>query len=246
MPAILRRLLVGTWLVTLSAAVLALGWTRAESKTDSADFGTINAERINIVEPDGKYRLVLANEERFPGNIMGGKEYAHAERGGGMLFFNDEGDEVGGLTTGSEKSAKGYSASSGIMFDQYKQDQVVGMIYDDENGKRAAGLRIWDRPDTSLIPLLEMNNRATLAKSDQERKALRAQMLAYAKAHGGVGASRMFAGKEGKDAVVVLNDPQGHPRLELKVDETGQASITFLDDKGKVTRRIPQIAGTSP
>src|SRR3546814_13361431 len=75
----------------------------ADSGPPKGVFDEISVKRINIVEPDGKYRLVLSNSERFPGLFMEGKEYKHHSRdGGGMLFFNDEGDEVGGLTFGSK------------------------------------------------------------------------------------------------------------------------------------------------
>jgi hypothetical protein len=240
MTLLLRRVFVGLWLVALSAAVLALNWGQAESKPKVATFDTINAKRINIVEPDGKYRLVIANTEHYPGNFMKGKEYERpgGHRSGGLLFFNDEGDEVGGLSFGSHTSANGYSASSGLLFDQYRQDQTVGIIYRDHNGHRVAGLQVWDRPDYSIQPLMEMNDRAAKAKTEKQRKAIRKKMLAYAKAHGGVGAKRMFVGKQSEDAIVRLADKEGHPRLVLKVDSQGRPTIEFLDKHGNVVRRI--------
>lgn len=240
MSLTLRRVLVALWLVALSAAVLALAWNRAESRPEVATFDTINARRINIVEPDGQYRLVIANTENMPGNFMEGVEYKRpgGHRDGGMLFFNDAGDEVGGLSFGSKTKDGHYRASSSLMFDQYKQDQTVGIVYSDRDGQRVAGLRVWDRPSTPLKPLLEMNDRAAKAKTDKERKTIRRQMLAYAKAHGGVGARRMFVGKQGKNAVVTLADKKGHIRLVMKVDGKGRPSIQFLDEQGDVVRTI--------
>jgi hypothetical protein len=40
--------------------------------------------------------------------------------------------------------------------------------------------------------------------------------------------------------VVKLADKQGRPRLVLKVDGAGTASVEFLDEGGKVVRRIPE------
>jgi hypothetical protein len=236
----LRQILMGTWLVLLSIAVVALVWDKAESKWKIATFHTIDARRINIVEPGGKYRLVIANTEHMPGNFLAGKEYDRpgGHRDGGMLFFNDEGDEVGGLAFGGGKTADGYQAGADLMFDQYKQDQTVGIEYDDRNGQRVAGFRVWDRPDYSILPLLEMNNRAAASKSAKARASIRQQMLAYANAHGGGGATRVFVGKQGKDAMVLLADDKGHPRLRLHVDGQGQASIEFLDEQGHVVRSI--------
>jgi hypothetical protein len=204
-----------------------------------AKFDEISVNRLNIVEPNGHYRLVLSNSKRFPGLFMEGKEYRHHSRtGGGMLFFNDEGDEVGGMSFGNNPERK--SASGSIMFDQYKQDQTIGLQYAEEKGQRVAGLRVWDRPDYSIKPLMEMSDKAARAADDAERQRIRAEMMAYAKANGGGGAERLFAGKAQGDAVIKLADPQGRPRLLLKVGADGQPSIEFLDESGKVVRKIAQ------
>ena len=61
-------------------------------------FNEITVERINIVEPDGTLRMVISNKSNFPGFILKGKETPHPDRKtAGMLFFNDEGTENGGL-----------------------------------------------------------------------------------------------------------------------------------------------------
>jgi hypothetical protein len=126
------------------------------------------------------------------------------------------------------------------MFDQYKQDQTIGLQYSEQNGTRLAGLRVWDRPDYSIKPLMEMSDRAARAKDDAERQRLRGEMMAYAQARGGGGAERLFAGKAKGDAIVKLADPQGRPRLLLKVGADGAPSIEFLDEGGKVVKRITQ------
>lgn len=234
-----RKYLTVLWLVLVTGGLAFLAFEDAFSKSGTVTFDEINVKRINIVEPDGQYRLVLANSERFPGLFMGGKEYEHHSRsGGGMLFFNDNGDEVGGLTTHSAEENGEYSASAGLMFDQFKQDQTVGVVYSDSNGKRVAGLRVWDRPEYSIEPLMEYSDRAARAETDAERESIREEMLEYAMAHGGVGALRFFAGKELEDTVVRLADPEGRPRLVLKVDGAGEASVEFLDADGQVTKRI--------
>jgi hypothetical protein len=202
-------------------------------------FDEINVNRINIVEPNGRYRLVLANSARFPGLFMEGREYRHHSRtGGGMLFFNDDGDEVGGLTYRS--NAGNRSASAGITFDQYKQDQTVSLLYQEGNGNRTAGMRVWDRPNYSIQPLMEMSDRAARAPNDAERNRIREEMRSFAMANGGGGAERMFAGKVQDDSVVRLNDPQGRPRLVMRVGSDGAPSIEFLSETGAVVRRITQ------
>ena len=239
MTSNLRLAVVSGWLLALTFAVMLIGLKSANGAPDSATFGEISVERLNIVEPDGKYRLVLANERRFPGLFMEGKEYKHHSRsGGGMLFFNDEGDEVGGMSFGSSKTEKGYSANAGIMFDQYKQDQTVGIRYSDRNGERAAGLQVWDRPDYSIKPLMEFSDKAAKAASDEEKAKIRQEMLDYAMANGGVGAERLFAGKRVDDAIIQLADKEGRPRLRLQVNGDGEPSVEFLNEKGEVVRRL--------
>jgi hypothetical protein len=70
-------------------------------------FQEITAERINIVEKDGSLRLVISNNERSPGPIERGKPFGYP--GGsraGMIFYNEEGTENGGLIfSGKKKTA---------------------------------------------------------------------------------------------------------------------------------------------
>src|SRR5688500_4309201 len=112
-------------------------------------FGEIDVERINIVEPDGKLRMVISNRPRSIGPIYKGKPFGYA--GGtrpGIIFFNDEGTENGGLTFTGKREADGtYRASSGFSFDQFNQDQILYFQYNDNNGRRNMGLTVADRID---------------------------------------------------------------------------------------------------
>src|SRR5437868_9887597 len=96
-------------------------------------FEEIDVERLNVVEKDGTPRFVISNKARFPGLILRRKEYPHPRETAGMLFFNDEGTEDGGLTTAARRGPNGVEADAGITFDQYDQDQTVGLMYSDEN-----------------------------------------------------------------------------------------------------------------
>src|SRR4029079_6848514 len=64
-------------------------------------FTEIDVERINIVEKNGKLRMTISNKERAPDPVIDGK--TASRQGGndaGMIFFNDKGDECGGLVFG--------------------------------------------------------------------------------------------------------------------------------------------------
>ena len=235
-----RDWLLATWLLAVTALAGWTAWDRIQAGTRArAGLKELTVERINVVEPNGLNRLVISNAARFPGLFMEGTEYRHHNRtGGGMLFFNDEGDESGGMSFSGGKQGDAHAASAGMFFDQYKQDQTVGVVYSDQDGRRIAGLRVWDRPDYSIGPLMEMSDRAARAKSEVGREAIRKQMMEYAMARGGAGAERLFAGKAREDAVVRLADPQGRPRLQLMVDGAGEPRVEFLAEDGTVLRSI--------
>src|SRR5688572_21571644 len=62
-------------------------------------FDEIDVERINIVEKSGRVRLVIANSERQAVTVVDGTPILpNRKRDAGLIFFNDEGDENGGMT----------------------------------------------------------------------------------------------------------------------------------------------------
>lgn len=229
------------WLLLLTGAFGVLF-----SRTRQASFDELTVQRLNVVEPDGKPRLIIANRPRMAGAIWGGKEYKHSNRdSGGMLFFNDDGTEVGGMTFSNRKQGDSMEAGSSLLFDQYNTDQTLGLIYSQGkdkqgNDKREAGLRVWDQPDKSLLPLLEFSDRLMRAANDAEKAAIRAQMKNLEKDYAGAFTERFYAGKQSGESVVKLNDKQGRPRLVLKVDENGAPSLKFLDENGAVVAQLPQ------
>src|SRR5579862_4678596 len=74
----------------------------AAAEVQSQDFDQITARRINVVEPDGTPRLVIADKAEFPGAYFKGKDIPRSDRAGyaGMIFMDDEGTENGGLIFG--------------------------------------------------------------------------------------------------------------------------------------------------
>jgi hypothetical protein len=126
-----------TLLVVLSAA--AFWQRRAPTKFDEID-----VQRINVREPDGKLRLTISNHARLPEVVVGGKSYPL--RGGtgvqsaGLIFFNDEGNEDGGLVWAGHQQNDGYQASAALTFDQFNQDETVSLEYQDANRRRREGV----------------------------------------------------------------------------------------------------------
>jgi hypothetical protein len=234
-----KRYLFAGWMTLTTVGLGALMVERAQSDPQTTTFDTINVQRLNVVEPDGKPRVVIANRARMPGLYWGGKEFKHHSRDeGGMLFFNDEGDEVGGMGFSSRTDGTNHSASSGIMFDQYKNDQTVGLTYDEQNGKRRAGLRVWERGNADMTPAIVLSDRIARAATPEEKKRLEGELRTLATTGDFGGGERVFAGKELGDSIVRLADRDGHPRLLLKVDDKGEPSVQFLGKDGKVLKTI--------
>ncbi|HEY7289569.1 MAG TPA: hypothetical protein VH583_07000 [Vicinamibacterales bacterium] len=221
--------------IVLSSLTLVALCTAAFRQARPQNLGEINVERINVIDRDGTLRLVLADKDRMHPGVVNGVTIDRARPTAGLIFFNDEGDEVGGLTyTGSIRNGE-RNASGSLTFDQLKQDQTVGLRYIEEHGKRSAGLEVWDRSDAPISDLIEQLNAAnTIADPVAREEAVKA-----VRAKAPPPPRRVFVGKDtDRSAAIALADAAGNPRLKLIVEGDGQARIEFLDGHGKVTRRV--------
>jgi hypothetical protein len=220
----------------VNSIVLVVLATAAFRQSGPQKFDQITAQRIDIVDANGTLRMVISNKDRMHPGVMDGKTIDRPRPVSGMLFFNDEGDEVGGLTYTGREANGTRQANAGLMFDQLKQDQTIGFSYSENNGRRSAGFQVWDRADTRLSELIDQLNTANKIEDATAREAAIAKIRASAPP----GPRRVFVGKnQDKAAVVSLADANGKPRLTLTVDAAGNPRIEFLDDQGKVVARVP-------
>lgn len=69
----------------LVGGALVMGFSQSQKQK----FTEIDVERINVVEKDGKLKMVIANKERQHPGTMDGKYYKEREgqRAAGMIFF---------------------------------------------------------------------------------------------------------------------------------------------------------------
>jgi hypothetical protein len=234
----LRRqfLFLRAYAIVTSLAAIVLSAAAFRRPAPQPD-GEITVQRVNIVDASGTLRMVLAGKDKMHPGVMDGVTIDRPRPVAGMLFFNDEGDEVGGLTyTGTVTNGVG-RANAGIMFDQLKQDQTVGISYSEANGRRSAGLQVWDRSDTMrLSELITKLNAANKLPVGPERNAA----LAAARSAAPPGPRRVFVGKaQDRSATVALSDAEGRVRLSLIVDAAGNPRIEFFDEAGKVIARVP-------
>src|SRR5918993_3398604 len=100
-----------------------------QQPTSAQKIDELTVQRINVVDANGTLRFVLSNKDRMHPGVMDGVTINRPRPVAGMLFFKDGGDEGGGLTyTGQSRDGQ-RRANAGIMFDQYKQDQTIGISY---------------------------------------------------------------------------------------------------------------------
>jgi hypothetical protein len=200
-------------------------------------FEEIDVKRINVVEPDGTLRLVISDKTRFPGLIVKGKEYPHETRKtAGVLFFDDEGTENGGLIFGGMKDKSGKVSSYGhLSFDKYMQDQVLTIDASVDGGQERTRMTFWDRPDypiTELIDELARTKNLAPAEQSAERKKF---FDSHGQAH-----PRLFLGRSDDRSVSLrLKDAEGRDRIVIKVDPDGSPAVQFLDERGKVVAQLP-------
>lgn len=236
----LRRqfLFLRAYAITSSLILVVVAATAFRQAGPAKSAGEITVERLNIVDANGTLRMVLAGKDRMHPGVMDGITIDRPRPVAGMLFFNDEGDEVGGLTyTGTMAGGRG-RANAGIMFDQLKQDQTIGISYQEANGQRSAGFQVWDRSDTvRLSELIAKLNAANKLPAGADRD----QAVAAIRSAAPPGPRRVFVGKTAdKAATLVLSDGDGRARLRLAVDAAGNPRIEFLDESGRVVARIPE------
>jgi hypothetical protein len=227
----------------LLGTVLVCGFARADGQANQKPkFAEIDVERINIVEKDGTIKMVISNKERTPDPVVGGKTLRGKRQGDkspGIIFYNDQGDEDGGLAFGGQEKDGKSSAHAALLFDQFNQDQTVGIMYSESNGRRSAGLRVWDRPDTPLLKSVDkFESIAKMQDGPEKTEAIR-----KLRETGELGANRLFVGKtDDKSAAVILSDGMGRPRIRMTVDTAGAGKLEFLDEHGKTTYSFPEAA----
>jgi len=178
------------------AAVVFVGGVGAGCLASrNARFDEISVQRIKVIEPNGTLRMVISNHAKFPGIIVRGKEQAFDRPQAGVLFYNDEGSENGGLIFGGYRNAKGEVVDSGgsLTFDKYDANQIVQLAGVDDKDDKFAGLmvgdskpggesptRIWvghNADKTATIALMDGQGRKRLVMEVAESGAARISFL---------------------------------------------------------------------
>ncbi len=131
----------------ISTTLLAIVLMGANSEPKR--FDEISVHRLNVTESDGTLRMVLSSKQRLPPVIIKGKErpeMGEARPQAGMIFYNDEGTENGGLIFSGRKNERGQVVDSGasLSFDRYGAGQTIQLAGVDDNENHFAGLQVND------------------------------------------------------------------------------------------------------
>jgi hypothetical protein len=201
---LLACIAVGVWGLLLKPYLpLPVAEAAASPAHSSATFDTLTVQRINVVDPDGKLRLIIANSARLPGAIIHGKTYPRSiNDAAGVLFLDSKGEETGGLALAKLR------------------DSDVANLTFDYTYQLTDGIRIWKRESADGA-----NWRAAFDIFDRRPYT--------GAVESSQGVERITLADENQNAALVISDVQGHPRIRIGVDAAGTPAITMLNPDGK-------------
>jgi hypothetical protein len=231
----LRALRLYAAVTTAVAAVALLG---AATAMRSASFDVLTAHRINVVDANGTLRLAIFNKDSEPDVVMGGKSIKGRQgpKTAGLLFYNDRGDEQGGLGFSGHITNGRVHQGALLSFDPWQQNDNVDLYFGQDGNDVEEGLALSQtdpRPLTYFMPRYEQIMKMPPgAERDAALKQLRAEGLGQR--------ARLFAGVGGDNrSKVVLSDQKGRARMQMQVAADGAASLQILDENGNVTSTFP-------
>jgi len=215
------------------ATLIVSGFTMQGTRTK---FDEIDVGRINIVEKSGKLDMVISNQERQHPGISNGKVIKRTgPRPPGMIFFDQTGDEMGGLIFG-DNGGRGHFGS--FTFDKVLNDQAMGFRYlESDNGTYESGLQLWQPPNISNDEMAARVAEARKITDPLQRKAAFQALIDK----GQITVNRMFLGKQRDNSIMLeMDDVKNRPRIRMLVAPDGTPKLEFLDESGKVIYSLPK------
>ncbi len=193
----------------------------------------LTIKRLNLVGEDGSLRMGLSNETRQHSGRMNGKDEPKRDRPAGMIFFNNEGDENGGMTFGTtSKDGKVTSSFFLLTSDEHNNDQVLQLTnqetFRDGELLSQCGLIINEFPrGTSMEKYNQQFDEIEKIANESERKA---KLQSLREREGPQ--RRLLLGVDwDQRAGLLLRDGKGLVRLHLYVDSAGKPFLTTFDDQ---------------
>lgn len=206
-----------------------------KSKENKTKFDEIEVKKITVLGEDNLPRMVLSNETRQHSGRINGKEMEKRERPSGIIFFNNQGDECGGIV--HQTKIKDGKILSGMSFtmDNYNDDQVIQILNDEyyADGKAyiQRGININQYPVGSNLE--ERNKKIAEINKIADKNERNQKMNELWEKEGSV--NRLFIGRtKGNSSGLFLSGPDGKPKMMIYVDEYGNPKITTMNEKGEM------------
>ncbi|NML22011.1 hypothetical protein HHL16_14070 [Pseudoflavitalea sp. G-6-1-2] len=194
----------------------------------------ITVKKMSLIGEDGSLRMVISNETRQHPGRMKGIDLPKRERPSGIIFFNNQGDECGGIIAKVTPEKNATNSGMSFTMDNYHDDQVIQILNDEtyENGKAEIqrGLFINEFPlGTDVISRVAKFEEIEKIKDPKEKKE---KMDELREKEGSK--RRLFVGrKSNNDTGIFLYDSKGKPKMKIYVDKDGSAKIEVIDAEGK-------------
>ncbi len=209
-------------------------------------FGTIDVERINIIEKDGTTKMIITNVAEFPNgkdSINNRATNSKRKKRAGMLFYNEDGMECGGFIYDGKKREDGHSSGLSLTFDKYDGDQAMQLLHTDskKNGKRRvrSSLRFNDLPENAT----QTNVKEAWKELDEikDKKVWKKTYDEYVK-RGIIGITkRLEVGNLGKGRPngMFLYDDSGNMRAMFCIDSANNVRLEMFDSNGNKVNSWP-------
>jgi hypothetical protein len=194
-------LVIGVWGLLLRPYLpVGPAFAQSSAAARSATYGTLTVQRINVVDPDGKMRLIIA--ARLPGGVEHGKIYPRSiTDAAGVLLLDVNGNEMGGVA--SARLDKNDVASFTVDCTYQLTDCIRLWKEESTDGKRLrTSFDIFDRrPYTGRFESSQGVQRVTLANDDQNAQLVISDPQGRARI-------RIAVDRTGKPSIVMLS-PDG-------------------------------------
>jgi len=165
------QLIVGFYAGIITVAFLMLFYS---FKTLDTNYEEITVKRINIIDDNGVNRMIISNQERMEAPILFGKKYKRALNPAGIIFYNEKGDECGGIAISKNPETNTYA----LAFD-YDNADAIGLLTQQNRNTNAykSGIVINDKDlsgkiggNTNRINLMTENGNSSLVINGPDEK----------------------------------------------------------------------------
>ncbi len=219
-------------IVVIGGGILLMGFSSNKTKK----FDEIDVKRINVKDDDGKLRMVISNKDRQHPGMVDDKPFDRTRDSAGILFFDEKGNEVGGLIFNHLETGENYRS---FTFDRFRGDQTIALQHlENKEGNYWAGL-VFNDENIDLPTRVAKMDAIKKLPDEEAQKAATKEM----QDKGEFLVNRLLIGKSrDKSALLIMSDAKGKPRINMRVTADGKPTLEFLDETGKVIYSLPEDA----